>query len=297
MTDSSRQNRYIAMRNVTLIGVIANIILAIIKVILGILGRSQALIADGLHSLSDLISDGVVLLAAKYSNQEADAEHPYGHARFETLATVVVGALLVMLAIAMFIDATRRLLMPELLLQPTYLSLVAAVLSIFIKESLYQYTVYIAKQVRSQMLRANAWHHRSDAISSIIVFIGIAGTMIGFPWLDALAAMGVSLMIAHIGWSLGKPCVNELLEQGLADHRIREIETIILSVNGVHSLHKLRSRYMGEQALMDVHIVVDPYISVLEGHDIGETVRQRLINEIEEISDVLVHIDPDRNQL
>ncbi|MDY6993406.1 MAG: cation diffusion facilitator family transporter, partial [Pseudomonadota bacterium] len=279
MTDSSPQNRYVAMRNVTLIGVIGNILLAIIKVMLGILGRSQALIADGLHSLSDLISDGVVLLASKYSNQEADEEHPYGHARFETLATVVVGALLVMLAIGMFIDATRRLLMPELLLQPTYLSLIAALLSIFIKEWLYQYTVYVAKQVRSQMLRANAWHHRSDAISSIIVFIGIAGTLIGFPWLDALAAMGVSLMIAHIGWSLGKPCVNELLDHGLENNRIREIETIILSVNGVHSLHKLRSRYMGEQALMDVHIVVDPYISVLEGHDIGETVRQRLINE------------------
>jgi cation diffusion facilitator family transporter len=298
MPDSQtvQEKRYIAIRNVTLAGVIGNIVLSILKLIFGIVGHSQALFADGLHSLSDLISDGVILIAAKYSTQDADADHPYGHARFETLATVAIAILLILVAGGMLIDAGRRLFEPTLLFQPTAISLLIALLSILIKEALYQYTIYVAKQLRSQMLQANAWHHRSDAISSIIVLIGIAGSLAGLPWLDAVAAIGVSLMIAHIGFNLGWGGISELVDTGLGKYQITKIKEIIQSVDGVHTLHELRTRKMGANALVDVHILVNPCISVSEGHQIGEKVRFHLIEELDEIGDVLVHIDPENDE-
>jgi len=295
-SQTPQQERYIAIRNVTLIGVVGNILLTIVKIIFGIIGQSQALIADGLHSLSDLISDGMVLIAAKYSTQDADADHPYGHARFETLATVAVGVLLFLVAAGMLIDATRRLFDPSLLWQPTAVSLAIALLSILIKEALYWYTIHVAKQVRSPMLQANAWHHRSDAISSIIVLLGVAGSMAGLSGFDALAAIGVSLMIAHIAWSLGRDGIKDLVDTGLDKNQLIEIKKIIKSVDGVHMLHDLRTRKMGANALVDVHILVDPRLSVSEGHQIGEMVRSRLTNKIEEIAEVLVHIDPENDE-
>ena len=293
----SQEERYLAIRNVTLIGVVGNVVLSIIKVIFGVLGHSQALIADGLHSISDLISDAVVLVAAKYSTQDADIEHPYGHARFETLAVVAVAALLFLVALGVLIDAGRRLFDPELLLlEPSVVTLVVAALSILIKEILFHYTIYVAKRVSSDMLRANAWHHRSDAISSVIVLIGIAGSMAGVVWLDAVAAIGVSLMIAHVGWSLGWNAVKDLVDTGLDEKQLVEIKNIIESVDGVHNLHQLRTRKMGSQALVDVHILVDPRISVSEGHQIGEIVRKHLKEKVEAIADVLVHIDPENDE-
>lgn len=291
-----QKERYLAIRNVTLIGVVGNIVLSIVKIIFGVLGHSQALIADGLHSVSDLISDGVVLVAAKYSTQDADIDHPYGHARFETLAVVAVAVLLLLVALGVLIDAGRRLFDPALLLQPSVVTLAIAALSILIKEALYHYTIYIAKRVRSDMLRANAWHHRSDAISSVIVLIGIAGSMAGVVWLDAIAAIGVSLMIAHIAWSLGWNAIKDLVDTGLDEQQLVEIKNIIESVDGVHTLHQLRTRKMGSNALVDVHILVNPRISVSEGHQIGEVVRTDLKAQIEEIADVLVHIDPENDE-
>jgi len=292
----SQKERYLAIRNVTLIGVVGNVFLSIAKVIFGILGHSQALIADGLHSFSDLISDAVVLVAAKYSTEDADIDHPYGHARFETLAVVAVASLLFLVALGVLIDAGRRLFEPELLLQPSIVTLGVAALSILIKEVLYHYTIYVAKRVRSEMLRANAWHHRSDAISSVIVLIGIAGSMAGVVWLDAVAAIGVSLMIAHIAWTLGWNAVKDLVDTGLDEKQLVEIKNIIESVDGVHTLHQLRTRKMGSNALVDVHILVNPRISVSEGHQIGEMVRTHLKAEIEEVADVLVHIDPENDE-
>jgi cation diffusion facilitator family transporter len=292
----TQEERYFAMRNVTWWSVVTNIGLAVIKIVFGIIGHSQALIADGLHSLSDLISDGVVLITAKYSTLDADANHPYGHARFETLATIVVGGLLVIVAIGIVIDSGQRLLDPSLLWQPTGISLAVIILSILVKEALYQYTQYVAKKLRSQLLAANAWHHRSDAISSVIVLIGIIGSMVGIIWLDTLAAIGVSLMIAHIGWSLGWSGVRELVDTGLDEKQLREIHQVINSIAEVRTLHELRTRSMGSQVLVDVHILVDPLISVSEGHQIAETVRAHLMAKIDEIADVLVHIDPEPDE-
>jgi len=293
---STQRDRYLVMRNVTLVGVIINILLAIAKLIFGWIGRSQALIADGLHSLSDLISDGVVLIAAKYGSREADGEYPYGYARFETVATIIVSLLLMFVAIGICFDATKRLFEPELLFRPTAVSLAVVVVSILIKEVLYHYTMYIALQVRSKMLRANAWHHRSDAISSVIVLIGITGSMAGFTWLDAVASIGVGLMIAKIGWSLGWSGVRELVDTGLNEQELDTIKDIIKSVDGVRTLHELRTRYMGSNILVEVHILVNPRVSVSEGHQIGENVRFYLMEAMEDIVDVTVHIDPENDE-
>lgn len=292
----SQQERYLSIRNVTLVGVVVNIGLTIAQILFGIIDQSQALLADGLHTLSDLVSDVVVLIAAKYSAEEADTTHPYGHARFETLATVIVGAILLFVAMEILLNAVQKLLSPESLPQPGFLSLTIVIIAILSKEALYQYTIYVSKRTQSLMLKANAWHHRSDAISSVIVLIGIGGTLWGFYWLDAVAAIGVSFMIAHIGWSLGRSGLQQLVDTGLADEQLQHIKGIISSVDGVHTLHDLRTRSMGSTVLVDVHILVDPRISVSEGHQIGEVVRQTLIKEVAEIGDVLVHIDPENDE-
>jgi cation diffusion facilitator family transporter len=294
-TTHTHDARYLAIRNVTLLGVVINLLLAVVKIVFGWTGNSQALIADGLHSLSDLISDGVVLVAAKLSNRKADEKHPYGYARFETVATILIGVLLVGVAIWMATDASQRLF-ETVLTHPNPLTLAIAVISILSKEALFQYTIYVAESMRSQMVRANAWHHRSDAISSVIVFVGIVGSMAGLTSLDAVAAIVVSLMIMNIGWELGWRGVNQLTDKGLSPETLQQIKQIIKSIDGVRTLHKLRSRYMGEKAFMDVHILVNPYVSVSEGHHIGEIVEMRLINEMEELADVTVHIDPENDE-
>ncbi|WP_353572241.1 cation diffusion facilitator family transporter [Candidatus Albibeggiatoa sp. nov. BB20] len=290
------EQRYLTIRNITLIGVIGNILLSFIKLVFGWLGNSQALIADGIHSLSDLISDAVVIVAAKWSTEQADDEHPYGHGRIETLAAVIVGGILIFVAILMLFDAAQRLWEAEYLFIPTMLSLIVAFLSIIIKEALFQYTMIAAKKIRSPMLKANAWHHRTDAISSVIVFLGIIGTFAGFMWLDAVAAIGVSFMIAHVGWELGVRGLKELIDTALDAEKVTQIEHKIKVIDGVRTLHMLRTRYMGSHALVDVHLLVNPRISVSEGHQIAETARQTLIDEFEEISEVMVHVDPENDE-
>lgn len=293
---STQRERYLAMRNVTLISVAINSLLVIVQIVVGWIGHSHALIADGFHTLSDLISDGIVLIAAKYAVREADKEHPYGHARFETVATIIVSLLLMFVAGGILFAAGRRLIEPALLSQPTAITLAVVIVTILTKEVLYHYTMYVAYQVRSKMLRASAWHHRSDAFSSVIVLVGITGSMAGVIWLDAVAAIGVSLMIAKIAWSLGWGGLRELVDVGLSEGELNRIKEIIKSIDGVRTLHELRTRYMGSNVLVEVHILVNPRVSVSEGHQIGEDVRYSLIEEIDEITDVLVHIDPEDDE-
>ncbi|QKT03637.1 cation transporter [Ectothiorhodospiraceae bacterium 2226] len=285
--------RYAAARRVTVVGGAVNLLLAAAKIVFGVIGNSAALVADGVHSLSDLISDAMVLLAAKHGSRAADAEHPYGHARIETAMTVGVGLLLIAVALGIMWDAARRLLDPALLLHPGLLALAVAVLSVLAKEALYHYTVRVARRIRSNLLRANAWHHRTDAISSVIVVLGVLGVMIGYPWLDAVAAVAVGLMIIKIGWHLAWHSLRELVDTGLDAARLDEIRQVMLDTPGVRALHQLRTRRMGAEALVDVHVLVDGRVSVSEGHQIGETVRARVIDAMEEVSDVTVHVDPE----
>jgi cation diffusion facilitator family transporter len=289
--------RYQDLRKVTLVGAIVDLLLGVAKIVVGLAAGSQALVADGIHSLSDLATDFLVLFAAKHAQREADTEHPYGHGRIETVATVVLGVALVLVALGISYDAARRLVDQELLLHPGWLALAVAGISVLAKEVIYQYTARAARRLRSKMLLANAWHSRSDAISSIVVVLGVLGTMAGYPYLDAVAAIAVALMIAKIGWDLLWKSLQELIDSALDPGQVEAIRNNIMAVDGVRDCHMLRTRHSGSDALVDVHILVDPVLSVSEGHQIGEAVRKRLIETMEDISDVTIHIDPEDDEL
>lgn len=290
-------DRYEQIKKVTVVGIVINALLAAIKITLGIFGHSQALIADGAHSLADLASDAVVLIASKHGSREADDEHPYGHKRIETVATVILGLLLIAVGIGIMVDAGMRLWHPEKLLQPEWTTLIAAAISVFANEFLFFYTMIVAKRINSRLLKANAWHHRTDSISSVIALIGIGGTLAGISWLDAIAAIGVSLLIIKVGWDIGWHSLRELVDTGLESDRVDIIKSAILNVNGVKEIHSLRSRSLGGQAFIDVHIMInDPKMSVSEGHRISEAVITTLLNDIDEVADVTVHIDPEDDE-
>jgi len=282
---------------VTLVGSVVDLSLGVLKIFFGYTAQSQALIVDGFHSLSDLATDAMVIFAAKHSHREADEDHPYGHGRIETLATVGLGLALIAVGIGFSVDAIKRLFHPELLLVPHVSAIYIAVLSIISKEAIYHYSMVIARKYRSEMLKANAWHSRTDAISSAIVVVGVAGAMAGLNYLDAIAAIGVAVMIAKIGWDLGWQSLRELIDTGLEAERVELIKRTIMGTNGVEALHLLRSRRMGGEAYIDVHIQVPPRLSVSEGHQISETVRHKLINTIDEVKDVTVHIDPEDDEI
>ncbi|WP_455207825.1 cation diffusion facilitator family transporter [Kaarinaea lacus] len=293
----SSTDRYRETKKVTLVGAAINLVLSVIKILFGYIGQSQSLIADGVHSLSDLISDGLVLLAAKHSHREADEDHPYGHGRIETAVTVALGLMLIVVAGGIAVDAVWRILEPDFLMHPGYLALIIAAISIAANEFLYQYTIRIGNKYNSNMLRANAWHHRSDAISSVIVLFGVGGTMLGFQYLDAYAAIGVAAMIIKIGWDLCAQSVRELVDTGLERETVESISETIMNVDGVRELHSLRTRRMGGEALVDVHVLVSPKLSVSEGHYIGEKVREEVVKQVDDVTDVMVHIDPEDDEV
>jgi cation diffusion facilitator family transporter len=284
------------VRKVTLIGSAVDFLLGVLKILVGWLAHSQALVADGIHSLSDLATDFIVLYAAKHSHREADEDHPYGHGRIETLTTVGLGIALIVVAFGIGYDAVRRMNDMGLLLHPGAIALAVAVVSVIAKEGIYQYTKHAAVKLRSNMLMANAWHSRSDAISSIVVVIGIGGAMMGYPYLDAVAAIAVAVMIAKIGIDLIRASSKELIDTALEPKVVEAIRKEIVNVDGVRALHMLRSRRSGGDALVDLHVQVDPRISVSEGHQIGDTVRRRLLQRIDEVTDVTVHIDPEDDE-
>jgi cation diffusion facilitator family transporter len=284
------------MRRVTLTAAATNLLLSAAQIIGGVFTQSQALIADGVHTLADLVSDGVVLLAGRHANVAPDSEHPYGHARIETLATVAVGLLLAGAAVGIGLDAGRRLFEPERLLSPEPLALAFAVLAIVLKEGLYRYTMRVARRIRSNLLKANAWHHRSDVVSSLVVLAGVGGTLAGLPYLDAVAAILVAVLIAHMGGRLIRDSARELIDTGLGQEKVARIRDTILAVEGVKGVHMLRTRRMAGTALADVHILVSPRISISEGHQVSERVRLAVTDAFEELIDVTVHIDSEDDE-
>jgi len=281
---------------VTIIGALVNVFLSIIKIGFGILGQSAALIADGVHSLSDLASDLLVLVAVKFGAREADHDHPYGHRRFETIATVVLGVGLIVIAAGIAWDVYERVLQPGLILIPHPSAMGIAAISILANEWLYQYTKRIAEFTRSKLLLANAWHHRSDAISSIVVLIGVAGSLLGYIWADAVAAVIVTLMVAKIGVNLVSDSIKELVDTSLSEEIVDKIRAEIAATEGVKNIHLLRTRQMGEDALVDAHIVVNSRITVSEGHMIADLVRDVLIDKFDDVQEVLVHVDPENDE-
>jgi cation diffusion facilitator family transporter len=280
----------------TYVGAGINVIQTLLKISFGILGHSASLLADGLHSLSDLLSDFLVIVAVKLGSRKADHDHQYGHKRYETIATGILGISLFALGVGVAWHVMERLQNPEHLPVPDPMTLGIAVLSILINEWLFHYTRRVAIKTRSKLLLANAWHQRSDALTSIVVLLGVGAVMLGYPFADAIAAIVVALMLIKMGVSMTIESVKELIDTALSPELLADIANATKNINGVEDIHLLRTRKMGEDAYVDAHIVVDPRISVSEGHMISDIVRDTLVKHFDDVLDVLVHVDSEDDQ-
>jgi len=285
-----------AASRVTVIGMILDAFLGIIKVIAGTLFHSQALLVDGIHSFTDVASDVVVLGVMKLSRQEPDENHPYGHQRIETFGTLVLGSILIAVGAALAWENTLRLIEGSIDTIPEWPVLIAAGVSVVGKEWIFRYTRHIGQVIRSDLIIANAWHSRTDAFSSVVVLVSTAGAMLGLVWLDVLAAVAISVIIIHIGWKFTWDSVQELVDTGLSPDDTEMLKTIARNTDGVLNVHELRSRRMAQDILLDIHLVVRPEISVSEGHQIGMQVVNGMSNALENIRDISFHIDAENDE-
>lgn len=292
----TQHDRYWQAKKVTLTGAVVNALLGLIKLIGGFMYHSHALVADGVHSFSDLFTDVMVLFASKYGSLDADDSHPYGHQRIETAATLLLSLLLMLAGGGIAWDAIDELIKSDHVM-PNWLSLPIICISILANETLFHYTLHIGKRINSALITANAWHHRSDAASSLVVLVGLIGSLAGYIYLDAIAAIIVGLMIIKMGWDYGLNSVKELVDTAVEPELLAQIEQIIQNIDGVQKIHQLRSRYMGGDVLIDVHILVSPKISVSEGHYIAQHVHNVLVDEIASVKDVIVHVDPEDDEV
>ncbi|KEF32669.1 Cobalt-zinc-cadmium resistance protein [Marinobacter nitratireducens] len=298
-TEQTRNNLAAEMREasrVTIIGMILDAVLGVIKVIAGALFHSQALIVDGIHSFSDVASDLVVLGVMRVSRQEPDDNHPYGHQRIETFGTLLLGSILIAVGAALAWENTLRLVAGEATIVPGWPVLVAAAISVLSKEWIYRYTRHVGERIRSDLIIANAWHSRTDAFSSVVVLVSTAGAMLGYIWLDVLAAVVIAIIIIHIGWTFTWDSVKELVDTGLSPEDTQMLKDIARNTDGVRNVHELRSRRMGHDILLDVHLVVRPDISVSEGHQIGIQVVSGMRGALENIRDINFHIDAENDE-
>jgi cation diffusion facilitator family transporter len=285
------EQRRRTIKKVTVTGAIINCLLAASQILFGIIGHSQALLADGFHTLSDLLSDFIVLFAVKQSSQKADAEHPYGHGRIETLATVALGLLLLLAGLGIGYRGFLSIISNEQA-KPELITLFFAFLAIGSKEFLYRYTLKAARQTHSSMLESNAWHHRSDALSSIVVVVGISTQIIGVPYMDAAAAIIVAIMIVLMGFRLTQAAFKELIDTSLDSDLVDEVKTLIEAHDCVQEVHSLRSRSMGGQGYLDAEVRVTGWLTVSEAHYVAFSLEQQIITSFPRIVDVSIHVDP-----
>ncbi|WP_025597991.1 cation diffusion facilitator family transporter [Burkholderia sp. WSM2230] len=281
-------------RKSTFVSIALNAVLMALQIAVGVFAHSQALVADGIHSLADLISDFVVLFANRHSGAKPDADHNYGHSRYETVASLFLGALLIAVGFGMLWRAGTRLADLENIPAVHLSALIVAALVLVSKEALFRYMLREAQRVRSAMLIANAWHARSDAASSLVVALGIIGSLAGVRLLDPIAAAIVGFMVARMGWMFGWDALQDLSDRALDEAATADMRALLLSTPGVRDVHEMRTRKMGDFALVDAHILVDPLISVSEGHYIAETARLRVLND-SRVLDALIHVDPEND--
>lgn len=275
----------------TWVSVAVNLVLTIVQVTVGVLARSQGLIADGIHSLSDLVADFVVLVASHHSRKDADIDHPYGHQRFENAASLVLGVLLLVVGIGMLWSAVHKLQAPETVPIVHVVALWVAGLALIAKEGLFRYMLRVAKRVKSSMLVANAWHARSDAASSLVVGLGIAGNLAGYTILDPIAALIVGFLIAKMGWSFGWDALHDLMDRAVDEEEVSAIRQTLLETPGVNGVHDLRTRKMGDMIVVDAHIEIDSGITVEAGHDIAVAARDSVMRR-HRVLNVMTHVDP-----
>ena len=280
-----------AAKKSTLVSVAVNVVMSTAQIVIGLAAHSQALIADGIHSLSDLIADFVVLLANHHSQKDADEDHPYGHQRFETAASLVLGVLLIAVALGMLWTAFEKLKDPSAIPAVHRVALGVAIVGLLAKEFLFRYMLRVAKKVKSSMLVANAWHARSDAASSLVVSLGIIGNLLGYTILDPIAALIVGLMVGKMGWDFGYDAFNDLMDRSVDNREVQGIRTTLLKTPGVLGVHDIRTRKMGDMIVVDAHLEVDGSLTVIQGHDIAEAA-EHAVRRRHRVLNVLTHVDP-----
>ncbi len=295
------KNREQEIRSITLWGAVVNIALTVLKIVAGVLGRSAAMIADGVHSLSDLLSDIVVIVFTHISSKGKDRDHSFGHGKFETLATLIVSVILMAVGADLMAGGVKSIIAVmggEVLPKPGYIALAAAIVSIAAKEILYRATARTGQKVNSPVVIANAWHHRSDAFSSIGSLAGIGGAiLLGEKWtvLDPLASCAISVAIIVVAVKMALPSLAELLETSLPEDIEKEINQTAMEVAGVNDIHELKTRRNGISFIIDAHIVVSPSMTVVEAHDIATAVEDRLREKYGNETQISIHVEPDRD--
>lgn len=293
MTEKNTSLQINDIRRVTWVGLVANVLLSAFKIAAGIVGASQAVVADGVHSLSDTTTDLAVLIGVRYWTAPPDETHPHGHRRIETLVTVFIGFVLATVALGLGYNALTTLNV-KYAGPPGMIALIAALVSIISKEILYRWNVSVGVRIKSPAVIANAWHHRSDGLSSIPVAIAVAGARFAPDWyfLDHVAAALVSVFILQAAWKIAWPALNQIADSGGNPEVCRQIEKLSLDTEGVIQVHKCRTRYLGIGLQVDVHILVKPDITVREGHNVSEAVKQKLLKEGPDVVDAIIHIEP-----
>jgi len=294
-SDSKKENTS-EVRRVALIGLALNVTLAAFKFAAGALGNSQAMVADAVHSLSDTITDLAVLIGVRFWSKPPDESHPHGHRRVEFLVTIFIGLLLAATAFGLAYNTLKPDL--EAPKPPGWIAFWAALISIVTKEGLYRWTMDKGQKIKSSALIANAWHHRSDGISSVPVAIAVAGAAFSphLVFLDKAGALVVSLFILQAAWKIVWTPIEHLVDRGAPKEILAEIEQTAISTSGVEEVHAIRTRHIGSGISVDLHVLVDPDLSVEEGHEISERVEQRLISSVSDVVDVVVHIEPCRRR-
>lgn len=281
------------VQKVTVWGLAANLALAAIKFVFGILGNSQALVADGVHSLSDSTTDIAVIVGARFWTQPADEEHPYGHGRIETMITFFIGLVLGIVGLLIAYRAIQTIGMDHRS-APGWIVFAAACISMVSKELMYRWTVLVGKRIKSSALMANAWHHRSDSLSSLPVAIAVLGTKIQPEWafLDHIGAIIVAVLIIQAAWKISWPTLKQLADTAASEEERRKLIALARVVDGVKDVHALRTRHIGPGLQVDLHVLVDPNLSVSRGHNIAGIVKRKLLDDGPDVVDVLVHIEP-----
>ena len=290
-TEHPPAERLAAASRSTWVSVGVNLVLTVLQIAVGVLAKSQGLIADGIHSLSDLVADFVVLFASHHSKKDADEDHPYGHQRFETAASLVLGTLLLVVGLGMLWSAAHKLEAPETVQTVHIVALWVAGGALIAKELLFRYMLSVAKRVKSSMLVANAWHARSDAASSLVVGIGIIGNLAGYPILDPIAALIVGFMVTKMGWGFSWDALHDLMDRAVDEEEVQAIRTTLIETPGVSGVHDLRTRKMGDMVVVDAHIEVDSTITVEAGHNIAVEARRRVLHR-HRVLNLMTHVDP-----
>lgn len=284
-------DRQAAGRRSTLVSVVVNITLSLLQLFIGVFAHSQALIADALHSFSDLVSDGVVLVANQHSQKAPDVDHPHGHLRFETAASLAIGLILLAVGIGLLWNSFTKLQNPDAIPEVHGIALAVALIALVAKEGLFRYMLRVARRVRSSMLAANAWHARSDAASSLVVAVGIVANLAGLHLADPLAALIVGLMVARMGWKFTYTSFHDLVDGAVDQETVDRIHAQLVGTPGVLGIHDLKTRRSGDMILVEVDLEMDARLTIAEGHDIAVLARNRVMKH-EHVLDVMTHFDP-----